>query len=93
MITSITYFRGQVLGSQLPIDVDNVPKLILDALNGVVYADDSQVTDLLSRRRDLGATLSFERSSGLLRRAARDYNAFVHVFVGEARTREVTAWL
>lgn len=93
VIASITYFREQTLASQLPIDVDNVPKLILDAMNGVVYADDSQITDLLSRRRDLGTTLSFERASGLLRRAAREYNAFVHVFVSEARAQEVTPWL
>ena len=35
-----------------PMDiVDNVPKPILDGLKGLVYFDDSQVTDLLCRKR------------------------------------------
>lgn len=28
-------------------DVDNVSKLVLDACNGIVYADDSQIVDLI----------------------------------------------
>jgi Holliday junction resolvase RusA-like endonuclease len=32
-------------------DVDNMGKLILDALNGVAYVDDSQVHDLIVRKR------------------------------------------
>lgn len=33
-------------------DADNVGKLVLDALNGVAYADDGQVTRLTVRKRD-----------------------------------------
>lgn len=32
-------------------DVDNVEKIIMDALNGVAYEDDKQVTDALIRKR------------------------------------------
>lgn len=32
-------------------DVDNMGKLILDALNGVAYVDDSQVHDLIVKKR------------------------------------------
>jgi Holliday junction resolvase RusA-like endonuclease len=32
-------------------DVDNMGKLILDALNGLAFADDSQVHDLIIRKR------------------------------------------
>jgi Holliday junction resolvase RusA-like endonuclease len=32
-------------------DVDNYAKLVLDALNGVTWRDDSQITDLLVRKR------------------------------------------
>lgn len=32
-------------------DVDNIAKVVLDALNGLVYADDKQVTDLRVRKR------------------------------------------
>lgn len=32
-------------------DLDNIAKVVLDALNGLVYADDKQVTDLRIRKR------------------------------------------
>src|SRR5262249_12798661 len=32
-------------------DCDNVAKTVCDALNGIVYADDSQISDLSIRRR------------------------------------------
>ena len=35
------------------LDVDNIIKPISDALNGLVYNDDSQVTDVASLKRDL----------------------------------------
>jgi len=33
------------------IDTDNIAKTILDALNGVAYRDDSQITDLIVKKR------------------------------------------
>ena len=41
MVVITYYFKGGAL------DVDNMPKPILDALNGLVYADDRQITDLV----------------------------------------------
>lgn len=32
-------------------DLDNIAKVVLDALNGLVYVDDKQVTDLRVRKR------------------------------------------
>lgn len=32
-------------------DLDNIAKLILDALNGIVYADDGQICELVLRKR------------------------------------------
>ena len=32
-------------------DVDNIAKAVLDALNGLVYVDDKQITDLRVRKR------------------------------------------
>ena len=46
MVVITYYFKGGAL------DVDNMPKPILDALNGLVYADDRQITDLVCRKRD-----------------------------------------
>ena len=42
VMVTITYFFDDIL-----VDVDNIPKPILDALEGVVFEDDSQVYDLL----------------------------------------------
>ena len=37
-----------------PMDVDNMPKPIIDALKELVIRDDDQVTDLICRKRLLG---------------------------------------
>ena len=44
----VTYYHDSA-----PLDVDNMLKLILDALNGVVYVDDKQLTDTHGHLRDL----------------------------------------
>lgn len=45
MLTIIYYYNIHL------IDIDNMPKPILDALKGLVFEDDSQVTDLICRKR------------------------------------------
>lgn len=40
------------------LDLDNILKPILDALNGVVYDDDYQVTNLTAAKIDLTGTLN-----------------------------------
>ena len=44
VMVTITYVY-----SNSPMDVDNIPKPILDALKDLIYFDDSQVTDLICR--------------------------------------------
>lgn len=42
------------IGNEMPTkkpDIDNIAKVVLDALNGVAYHDDSQVTNLKVRKR------------------------------------------
>ena len=46
IMVTITYFFDDI-----PVDVDNIPKPILDALKGLAFRDDSQVYDLLCRKR------------------------------------------
>lgn len=41
--------RGEILPTKKP-DVDNIAKTILDALNGVIYRDDSQVVELVIKK-------------------------------------------
>ena len=48
-LRNVTYFFDDT-----PFDVDNIPKPILDALKGLVFRDDSQVYDLLCRKRNFG---------------------------------------
>jgi Holliday junction resolvase RusA-like endonuclease len=61
-------------------DVDNFAKPILDALKGVVLADDGQVMDLLLRKRPFGVIPFTEPSAAVLDRldARRE---FVHLIV------------
>ena len=60
MVIISYFFDGEAL------DVDNVPKPILDAMSGLVFADDAQVTDLLCRKRDVKLPLDIDRPSPLL---------------------------
>ena len=42
--------RGCIFPSKKP-DADNIAKIVLDALNGVAYEDDSQVINLSVQKR------------------------------------------
>ncbi len=81
---TITYFFDG--GSP---DVDNIPKPVLDALKGIVYDDDGQVSDLLCRKRDLGEELLIQNPSATLLRSLADHQPLLHISVTEAKTREI----
>ena len=71
------------------IDVDNVPKPILDALTGFVYLDDHQVTDLVVCKRRLSEVQHWrERPPQLLRYIGTGLEA-VYISVATALTEEV----
>lgn len=72
------------------MDVDNIPKPILDALKGVVYSDDRQVTDLLCRKRALRGALRIHNPSPLLIEAFAKGRATVHIAVAQSSDRELT---
>ena len=71
------------------LDVDNVPKPILDALNGLVFADDSQVTDMICRKRDLNGELRVPDASRVLLATFRQSEESLHVIVAHAPSQEV----
>ncbi len=83
MVTITYFFQGASL------DVDNIPKPILDALNGVVYSDDSQVTDLLCRKRNLSGDLRIPQPSALLLESLSRSEQFLHIVVTGASRQEV----
>ena len=74
------------------LDVDNMPKPILDALNGLVYSDDRQITDLVCRKRDRNRDLQFENPSSVLVETLGRSEQFLHITVANARSLEVPSW-
>ena len=88
VMVTITYLYNR---GSIDIDVDNIPKPILDALKGLVYSDDSQVTDLLCRKRPSDGDLGIDNFSTLFRATQELSEEFVHVNVDDALNREVEA--
>ena len=64
-VTITCFFAKDAFTKDVP-DVDNIPKPILDALNGLVYSDDAQVSDLLCRKRNREDDLRIENPSTAL---------------------------
>jgi crossover junction endodeoxyribonuclease RusA len=71
------------------MDVDNIPKPISDALKGLVYFDDEQVTDVLCRKRNLNSNLRVEKPSPVLAEGLSRGNEFLYIVVQEAPNQEV----
>ncbi len=82
-MVKITYFYEDI-----PVDVDNISKPILDALTGVIFEDDSQVTDLLCRKRRLG-NIRVEISSDIFLTQLDRGNEFLFIVVQDAPDQEV----
>ena len=87
LIVTITYFFDRT-----SFDVDNIPKPILDALKGVVFTNDSQVFDLLCRKRDMNDNLVIQNPSLDLIGYLRESKQVLHVSVANALNREVSFW-
>ena len=84
VMVTVTHFFDRVA-----LDVDNVPKPILDALKGVVYSDDSQVTDLLCRKRNLNDISQVQSPSIILNEAFDRGEEFLHIVLETAPIQEV----
>lgn len=78
-MATITYFYHQASP-----DVDNIPKPILDALKGLVYMDDEQVTDILCRKRSLNSDLRIENPSHMLAERISRGEVFLYVVIDYA---------
>ena len=83
VMVKITYFYENT-----PVDVDNISKPILDALKGMIFKDDSQVTDLLCRKRSLRDTI-FEIPSDISLKLLIRENEFLLIVVQDAPDQEV----
>jgi len=84
IMLTVIYFYDSVA-----MDLDNLPKPILDALKGLVYLDDDQVTDIVCRKRNRNSDLRLENPSSFLSEGFRRGNEFLYIVVGEAPDQEV----
>jgi Holliday junction resolvase RusA-like endonuclease len=83
MLTVIYFYdRGSM-------DIDNLPKPISDALKGLVYRDDEQVTDIVCRKRNLNRELRIEHPSLVLAEGFSRGNQFLYIVIEEAPDQEV----
>jgi crossover junction endodeoxyribonuclease RusA len=60
-------------------DVDNIVKPIQDALIGLVYVDDNQITDCNTRKRKIDGAFKVKGLSRALADGFVNYKDFVHV--------------
>ena len=65
-------------------DVDNIAKPIHDALKGLVFADDGQITDSVVRRRNSAGTYRVRSLTTLLAGAIKGSREFLYVAVSTA---------
>lgn len=72
-----------------PADIDNIVKPIQDALVGVIYADDSLITDVDSHRRFITDGIDLTNLPRLLIRGAESGEECVYVSVSLAENLEV----
>ncbi|NJO80641.1 MAG: RusA family crossover junction endodeoxyribonuclease [Cyanobacteria bacterium RM1_2_2] len=76
----ITHYYDAVPGSEDTVpDSDNIVKPVRDALNGLIYVDDYQVTDFVSRRRNLNGSFRVKGMSPVLAEGFCQGEEFLHV--------------
>ena len=84
VMLQITYFYDSV-----QIDIDNIVKPIQDAIIGLAYVDDEQVSDLLVRKRNLSSNFIIENMTSTLAEGFARGNEFLHIVVIDAPNQEV----
>jgi len=88
IILTIIYFYESI-----SMDIDNIPKPISDAIKGLVYLDDDQITDIVCRKRDLNSNLRLENPSSVLAEGFSRGHEFLYIVVEEAPNQEViSSW-
>lgn len=65
-------------------DSDNIVKPVRDALNGIIYVDDYQITDFVSRRRSLNGSFRVKGMSPVLAEGFCKGEEFLHIRIEAA---------
>lgn len=84
IMLQVTYFYDSVA-----MDVDNIVKPVQDAIIGLAYVDDDQVTDVLVRKRNLSGNFKVENMTSVLAEGFSRGNEFLHIVVIDAPDQEV----
>lgn len=84
VMLKLTYFYDSVA-----MDVDNIVKPIQDAIIGLAYVDEEQITDVLVRKRDLSGNFKVENTTPILAEGFARGNEFLHIVVTTAPDQEV----
>ncbi len=84
VMLQVTYFYDAIA-----IDVDNIVKPIQDAIIGLAYVDDDQITDVLVRKRNLSSNFRIENMTPTLAEGFSRGNEFLHIVVTDAPDQEV----
>jgi hypothetical protein len=77
----VTYYHE---GPVIRMDNDNLLKPIQDALNGLVYNDDQQITDTLVRKTAIDELFYIRGASLVLLEALSHDQEFLHIVIKEA---------
>ncbi|MEL6223782.1 MAG: RusA family crossover junction endodeoxyribonuclease [Cyanobacteria bacterium J06627_8] len=81
----ITHYFDSPDGDESSVsDSDNIVKPVRDALNGLIYVDDYQITDFISRRRNLNHSFRVKGMSTILAEGFCQGKEFLHVKVDRA---------
>ena len=83
VMLQVTYFYDSVA-----MDVDNIIKPIQDAIIGLAYVDDNQITDVLVRKRDLSGNFKVANMTSILAEGFARGNEFLHIIVTDAPDQE-----
>lgn len=86
VLLQIVYFYKETV-----LDVDNIVKPIQDAMIGLAYLDDVQVTDILVRKRDLLKNLIIrdESLTPVLIEGLTTEDEFIHVVITDDFDQEI----
>jgi crossover junction endodeoxyribonuclease RusA len=84
VMLQITYFYNAVA-----MDVDNIVKPIQDAMIGLAYDDDDQITDILVRKRKLSSNFDLDNLSLVLANGFDRKTEFSYILVTDAPDQEV----
>jgi hypothetical protein len=65
--------------TSVAVDLDNLAKPALDALKGVVFRDDGQISDMRMRKREYGRIIRIGTPLPLLLEALDRTEEFLHI--------------